>query len=61
MFQVKYRCAYRDFWYDDVEFEDWGQAVAQARAISRQRSGGPVVIMVGSTVVFRVQNGQEWS
>lgn len=44
MYQVKYKCAYRDHWYDDREFDDWGEAVKRGRVVANHRRGLPVVI-----------------
>lgn len=44
MFQVKYRCAFREVWYDDLEFDDWAGAIERGREVARSRRGYPVVI-----------------
>jgi hypothetical protein len=59
MFEVKYRCLYRDYWYADLDTDDWTQAVVRARVLSQERRGGPVVIMVGGRVVYRNIGGNE--
>lgn len=43
MFQIKYRCLYRDYWYDAPETNDWGSAVQTAQCIARQRGTAVVV------------------
>jgi len=38
MFQVLYRCLYRDFWYDDLQpVNSWGEAVWVAKQVQAQR------------------------
>jgi hypothetical protein len=46
MFEVQYRCVYRDFWYQDLETFNGGEALARARQLALQR------------YVRIVQNGQ---
>lgn len=30
MYLVRYRCTYRDHWYDDLETDDYQEAIARA-------------------------------
>lgn len=52
MFQILYRCLYRDHWYDDVDpVDSFEQAVATAQYL-RQLRGTPVIVMYNGQVVY---------
>ena len=33
MYQVRYRCTYREYWYDDLETDDHQEAINRARLL----------------------------
>jgi hypothetical protein len=49
MYLVRYRCQYREQWYDDLETDNYQEAVERAMALV---TGGrlAVVVMEGSVV-----------
>ena len=44
-YTVRYRCQYRDYWYDDLETISWPEAVARAQQLT---VAGRAVMIVDS-------------
>lgn len=42
---VRYRCVYRDHWYDDSDWQDLGSAVQRAQQIQQEEPRRAVVIL----------------
>ena len=53
MFQVQYRCVFREWWYDDVEVYDWPLAVNRAMQVAAARRT-PTRIVSGGRIVWGV-------
>lgn len=48
MYLVRYRCQYREYWYDDLETDSYQDAVARATALV---AGGRLAVVVSDGVV----------
>ena len=53
MFLVRYRCAYREWWYDDLETYSWEYAFMRALEVVRLRSTPVVIVQEGYGIVWR--------
>lgn len=51
MFEVQYRCIHRDYWYEDLDTDDWNEAVRRARQVAVERRGAPVRVVLTKQVL----------
>jgi len=51
MFEVRYRCVYREFWYDDLEFGNLNDAALRAYRLSRERRT-PTIVVFDNQIVW---------
>jgi hypothetical protein len=58
MFQVLYRCAFREHWYDDIEpVADFTSAVMLARHVAAQRGTPAAVNDQNGRTLYRTDRG----
>jgi len=50
MYLVRYRCMFRDWWYDDIETDDLNVAVTRARQVFVARSTPVIVVSSGHLI-----------
>lgn len=50
MFQIQYRCVYREWWYDDAETDSWPWAVSRAMQVAAARRTLTRIISYGRIV-----------
>ncbi len=54
MFYIKYRCLYRDFWYDGPEVYMYSEAIGRAQEIARQRKTPVAIFDERGNLVYKV-------